>query len=147
MYISSTPTSCLSIFCFVMLRPPPLFLFFFLNDPPPTEIYPLPLHDALPILSLFILLLVAVFLITGALAPPTDWDVLMYHLRVPKQFLQAGAIYRPEDNAHFAFVGLPHMLYLPLLALGTPEGPALVSALCTLGLALAGFAFGLRFLV
>src|SRR5438132_10121140 len=70
----------------------------------------------------------------------------MYHLRVPKQFLQAGAIYRPEDNAHFAFVGLPHMLYLPLLALGTPEGPALVSALCTLGLALAGFAFGLRFL-
>jgi len=97
-------------------------------------------------LSLFILLLVAVFLITGALAPPTDWDVLMYHLRVPKQFLQAGAIYRPEDNAHFAFVGLPHMLYLPLLALGTPEGPALVSALCTLGLALAGFAFGLRFL-
>src|SRR2546426_7825750 len=25
------------------------FFFFFLNDPPPTEIYPLPLHDALPI--------------------------------------------------------------------------------------------------
>src|SRR5256885_6352918 len=28
-----------------------LFLFFFLNDPPPTEIYPLPLHAALPILG------------------------------------------------------------------------------------------------
>src|SRR5256885_6413154 len=26
-----------------------LFFFFFLNDPAPTEIYPLPLHDALPI--------------------------------------------------------------------------------------------------
>src|SRR5205814_8975179 len=38
------------------------------------------------------------------------------------------------------------MLYLPLLALGTPAGPALVSALCTLGLALAAFAFALRFL-
>src|SRR6202035_6110864 len=25
------------------------FFFFFLNDPAPTEIYPLPLHDALPI--------------------------------------------------------------------------------------------------
>src|SRR2546429_8271858 len=25
------------------------FFFFFLNDPPPPEIYPLPLHDALPI--------------------------------------------------------------------------------------------------
>src|SRR2546422_11258552 len=26
-----------------------LFLFFFFNNPAPTEIYPLPLHDALPI--------------------------------------------------------------------------------------------------
>src|SRR2546430_5405438 len=31
------------------LRPLSLFFFFFLNDPPPTEIYTLPLHDALPI--------------------------------------------------------------------------------------------------
>src|SRR2546430_14386786 len=28
---------------------PPIFFFFFLNDPPPPEIYPLPLHAALPI--------------------------------------------------------------------------------------------------
>src|SRR3989475_8973413 len=28
---------------------PHFFCFFFFNDPPPTEIYPLPLHDALPI--------------------------------------------------------------------------------------------------
>src|SRR2546426_9985685 len=28
---------------------PPESFFFFLNDPPPPEIYPLPLHDALPI--------------------------------------------------------------------------------------------------
>src|SRR2546430_3106722 len=28
---------------------PPLFFFFFLNDPPTPEIYTLPLHDALPI--------------------------------------------------------------------------------------------------
>jgi len=96
--------------------------------------------------SRLIFLLVALFLVSGALTPPTDWDALMYHLRVPQQFLQAGSIYRPEDNPHFAFVSLPHMLYLPLLALGTPAGPALVSALCTLGLALAMFAFGLRFL-
>src|SRR5256886_15295009 len=27
----------------------PVFLFFFFNDPPPTEFYPLPLHAALPI--------------------------------------------------------------------------------------------------
>src|SRR2546430_3744827 len=30
-------------------RLPAFFFFFFLNDPAPTEIYPLPLHDALPI--------------------------------------------------------------------------------------------------
>src|SRR2546430_11703870 len=30
-------------------HPLSLFFFFFLNDPAPTEIYPLPLHDALPI--------------------------------------------------------------------------------------------------
>src|SRR5262249_61937557 len=28
---------------------PPLSLLFFFNDPPPTDIYPLSLHDALPI--------------------------------------------------------------------------------------------------
>src|SRR2546426_1700928 len=32
-----------------MLCPPRLFFFFFFNDTAPTEIYPLPLHDALPI--------------------------------------------------------------------------------------------------
>ena len=97
-------------------------------------------------LSLSVFVVIALVVITGALTPPTDWDALMYHLRVPQQFLQAGSIYRPEDNAHFAYVGLPHMLYLPLLALGSPAGPAVVSALCTLGIVLSGFAFGLQFL-
>src|SRR5256885_3729301 len=32
------------------IRPPPVFSFFFFNDPAPPEISPLPLHDALPIL-------------------------------------------------------------------------------------------------
>src|SRR2546421_10695656 len=30
------------------------FIIFFLNDPPPTEIYSFPLHDALPILQLWV---------------------------------------------------------------------------------------------
>src|SRR5256885_7780363 len=34
---------------FSQFRPPQLFSFFFLNDPAPPEIYPLPLRDALPI--------------------------------------------------------------------------------------------------
>src|SRR5258708_3267092 len=36
-------------FFFLMTRVPPLLPFFFFNDPAPPEIYPLPLHDALPI--------------------------------------------------------------------------------------------------
>src|SRR5256885_6834548 len=35
---------------FILFASPILSIFFFLNDPAPTEIYPLPLHDALPIL-------------------------------------------------------------------------------------------------
>src|SRR5258708_4541171 len=39
----------LRLFCFIMLLPTSFFFFFFFNDPAPPEIYPLPLHDALPI--------------------------------------------------------------------------------------------------
>src|SRR5258708_2053240 len=40
----------LSMFrCAMISPPPPPTLFFFLNDPATPEIYPLPLHDALPI--------------------------------------------------------------------------------------------------
>lgn len=88
----------------------------------------------------------AVVLLTHAALPPTDWDALMYHLRVPAQFLRDGAIRLPDDNPHVAFVGLPHMLYLPLLAAGSAAGPALVSALSTLGLVLTAFALSRRFL-
>src|SRR2546430_5876341 len=97
-------------------------------------------------LSLSVFVVIALVVITGALTPPTDWDALMYHLRVPQQFLERGSIYLTEDNAHWAFVSLPHMLYLPLLALGAPAGPAPLGALGTLGLGLAAFAFALRFL-
>src|SRR5258708_6236050 len=36
-------------FCFCLTRRHPLLIFFFFNDPAPTEISPLPLHDAFPI--------------------------------------------------------------------------------------------------
>src|SRR3989441_3103711 len=39
-------------------------------------------------LSLSVFVVVALVVITGALTPPTDWDALMYHLRVPQQFLE-----------------------------------------------------------
>src|SRR5258708_25282513 len=46
-YITTlSPASC---FFFLLLPPLLSFFFFFLNDPAPPEIYPLSLHDALPI--------------------------------------------------------------------------------------------------
>lgn len=97
-------------------------------------------------LSLAIFGIVALLMTSQALAPPLDWDSLMYHLRIPAQFLQHGRIYLPEDNLHTAFVQLAHMLYVPLLAFGSPAGPALASTVFALALGLAVFAFCLRFL-
>ena len=98
------------------------------------------------VVSLTIFGTVALLMISQALAPPLDWDSLMYHLRVPSQFLQQGRIYLPEDNLHTAFVQLAHMLYIPLLAFGNPAATALLSTFFALALALALFAFCLRFL-
>src|SRR2546427_11191556 len=38
-----------SVVCIVILSVLLFFFFFFFNDPAPPEIYPLPLHDALPL--------------------------------------------------------------------------------------------------
>lgn len=84
-------------------------------------------------------------LITLSMAPPVDWDALMYHLQVPAQFLEAHRIYLPEDNLHVSFVGLVHILYLPLLAFHSSAGPALLSAILAATLGLVVFSFAARF--
>jgi hypothetical protein len=105
----------------------------------------LELKERSNIFSLLVFGIAASFMIAQALLPPTDWDDLMYHLRAPTQFLEAGRIYVPEDNLHVAFVQLVHMLYLPLLAYGSTSGPALLSAFFALLLGLAVFALSSRF--
>jgi hypothetical protein len=105
----------------------------------------LELKERSNIFSLLVFGIAASFMIAQALLPPTDWDDLMYHLRVPAQFLEAGRIYVPEDNLHVAFVQLVHMLYLPLLAYGSTSGPALLSVFFALLLGLAVFALSSRF--
>jgi hypothetical protein len=72
---------------------------------------------------------IIVMMLVLAVAPPVDWDVLMYHLRVPDQYLDAGRIYLPEDNLHASLVGLNHMLYMPLLAVGSIAGPAILNVI------------------
>ena len=66
------------------------------------------------------------FMLITALAPPTDWDSLMYHLQVPAVLLRAGPA-AAAANPHAAFVGPVQSLYLPFLAAGSSAGPALLS--------------------
>lgn len=96
-------------------------------------------------LAVLVLVLVALFLLVFALAPPVDWDALMYHLQVPSQFLERRRIYLPEDNLRASYINLVHMLYLPLLAVGSESGPAVVSAIFALLLGVAVFSFATRF--
>lgn len=77
-----------------------------------------------------------------AFAPPTDWDTLMYHVELPRRFLAAGRVFLPADNMHVAFVGVAHLLYVPLLAFGSVEAPAILSASLTVLLAVAVIAGG-----
>lgn len=95
--------------------------------------------------GLIVLGIASLIMILLATLPPTDWDSLMYHLRVPAEFLQEGKIYLPEDSPHFSFVGLAHMLYLPLLMVGSAAGPAVISTLMTILLGIAVFSFCTRF--
>lgn len=88
---------------------------------------------------------VGLFLLLLGAAPPVDWDTLMYHLPVPSQFLEKGRIFLPPDNLHTSFVGLLHMLYLPLLAAGSVAGPALLNGALAVLLALTLFSMGARF--
>ncbi|MFW6069416.1 MAG: ArnT family glycosyltransferase [bacterium] len=71
-----------------------------------------------------------------ALAPPTAWDSLTYHLTGPKFYIEAGRIVHPVDIPHLGFPLLGQMHFaLGMLLLG--DGPA----------ALFHFGYGLMALV
>lgn len=97
-----------------------------------------------PWLTITFVVLLGMLLLS--IAPPTDWDSLMYHLHIPAEFLEAGRVFLPEDNLHVTRVGLAHMLYLPLLAAGSVTAPAIFSVLTVALLGLAVLSFGSRHL-
>lgn len=74
--------------------------------------------------------------LAGAARVPVDFDALMYHLQGPATYLAEGHLGTVAGNAHVAYLGVVHHLYLPLLAFGGAEAPALFEALCLLGLLL-----------
>jgi hypothetical protein len=89
---------------------------------------------------------VVLFMISQALLPPLEWDCLMYHLEIPKEYLRMGRIFLPPDDLGTAFMQLAYMLYMPLLAFGSKAGPAVLSSLFCVGLGLTAFVTGRRFL-
>lgn len=62
----------------------------------------------------------------SALAPPTAWDALTYHLEGPRLYLQSGRIISYPQNHFLGFPQGVQMLYLWLMILARPQAAALL---------------------
>ncbi len=78
-----------------------------------------------PALVIFVALILLLILIR-ALAPPTAWDSLVYHLTGPKLYQEAGRIHHDIDLAYLGFPKAGSMIYLLGLQL---VGPGLAQLL------------------
>src|SRR5574341_787483 len=72
--------------------------------------------------ALFLLALAVVL----ALAPPTKWDALTYHLAGPQAYLTAGQIIAVPENHFLGFPQIVEMLYLWLMLLARPQTAAIL---------------------
>jgi hypothetical protein len=84
---------------------------------------PLPADRWTRFVALSVLALLGMALVV-ALAPPTKWDALVYHLTAPAEYLRAGRFVSGAHNHFFGFPGAVEMLYLWLLRLRGPLGTA-----------------------
>ena len=71
----------------------------------------------------------AFLFVISAMAPTTDWDSLMYHLRVPIDVADAGALEVPPDNSHVSFAGANHMVSVIFVQGGLDRASQVYSAL------------------
>jgi Dolichyl-phosphate-mannose-protein mannosyltransferase len=75
-------------------------------------------------LALYCLLMLGLIM-TTALAPPTAWDALAYHLNIPRAYLATGRIFSNPENFFFGFSHGLEILYGVVMALtGGINGPA-----------------------
>ena len=88
--------------------------------------------DPLAAVPRALLTALVLLLLAGAVAPPTEWDSLMYHLRIPLWLLEQGRLATPPDSFHVALVGASHFATLPLLAAGLRSGPAVMQVIALL---------------
>lgn len=74
-----------------------------------------------------------IFALGIALAPPTAWDALVYHLRIPQQILAAHSLSLPGDSLFREIPHMAEMLYTAAIAL---TGRAETAAVLGWGIAL-----------
>ncbi len=83
-----------------------------------------------------------------ALAPPTHFDALTYHLTLPQITLAAGALRAVPDNPFWGLPLMTEMLYAWVIGIGRPESAAmlgvLIGVVTLLGLLGAGQGLGRR---
>ncbi len=89
--------------------------------------------------------ILALAVLVQDLAPPTDYDGLLYHLVAPQEFLHAGRIVYLPHNFSANLPALGELLYAFGLAGGSDRAPQLIHALAG-GLAVGlTYTFGARF--
>jgi hypothetical protein len=69
-------------------------------------------HWGLPLLILLLVGPFVALMLLGAMLPPTDFDVLEYHLQGPKEFYQGGRVRMLPHNVYTSFPFLTEMLSL-----------------------------------
>lgn len=88
----------------------------------------------------------AIILLFLAMSPPYVSDELIYHLAVPKRFVEQGGVYPVYDNAFGNMPLLIHMIYAFCLLIKADIAAKMFSLFLTLTTALALYGFCARFL-
>lgn len=91
---------------------------------------PLAAGDPWDQVALSVLLIFILNAVLLALAPPTEWDVLSYHLALPKLYLKARRVYEIPWLFHSHYPHLLELIYAPLLALDERLPALLHAAVC-----------------
>jgi hypothetical protein len=76
--------------------------------------------------GLIVLGAIGLITLVMALAPPSRYDALMYHLVGPQTFLEQGQVFASTTRWWINFPATVEMLYIVSLALGSETGPALI---------------------
>nr|MBA3533511.1 hypothetical protein [Ardenticatenales bacterium] len=87
---------------------------------------PLPGLPALPRLLLPLLVVMVMLPLLQALQPPTSFDALLYHVRLPELWLAQGSLFQSQKAAPYFFPVLIEALFTPAYQLGGDATPALL---------------------